>query len=77
MRVERAGGVATACLCSADAEAVPDAGLLISLVEGAEFEREARAVDPLELGWISPTAAETLLVNEEMAQPVQEAASLG
>lgn len=77
MRVERAGGVATACRCNVDAEAVPGADLRISFVRGAEFGRELGAAEPLELGWISPAAAETLLVNDEIAQPVQEAASLG
>ena len=77
MRVERAGGVATACLCRADAEAVPGAGRRISLVKGVELGRGVGEAAPFALGWISPTAAETLFVNEEMAQPVQEAASLG
>ena len=77
MRVESAGGVATAWRCNTDAEAVPGAGLRTSLVKGAEFGRDVGAAVPFELGWISPAAAETLLVNEEMAQPVQEAASLG
>ncbi len=77
MRVERAVGVATACRCNADAEAVPGTGLRTSLVKGAELERDVGAGDTFELFWISPVAAETLLVNEEIAQPVQDAASLG
>ena len=77
MRVESAGGVATAWRCNEDAEAVPGDGFRTSLVRGAEFGRDVGAAALFELGWISPTTVETLLVNEEMAQPVQEAASLG
>jgi hypothetical protein len=44
---------------------------------GAEFDRVVDARVPLESGWISPAVEETLLVNEEMAHPVQEAVSLG
>lgn len=75
MRAEVAGGEMTAWRCRADAEAVPG-GLRDSVVKGAEEGRAGLGV-PLGLVVISPTAAETLLVKEEMAQPVQEAASLG
>ena len=44
---------------------------------GAELGRVAETGVPLELGSISPAAVEILLVNEEIAQPAQEAASLG
>ena len=77
MRVDSAGGVATASRCKADAEAVPGAGLRTSLVKGVGLGRVVGAAAPFAFGWISPTAAETLFVKDEMAHPVQEAASLG
>ena len=78
MRVERAGGVATTWRCTADAEAVPGAGFRAALVDSVEFGRDVgAAAAPLELGWISPAAAGTLFVNDEIAQLVHEAASLG
>lgn len=77
VRVEGAGGTATACLCNADAEAVPETGRRVSLAKGAEFRGDARDGAPFEPGWISPAAAETLFVKEEMAQPAHDAVSLG
>ena len=75
VRAEVAGGEITAWRCRADAEAVLGA-LRDSVVRGADEGRAGLGV-PFGLVDISPTAAETLLVKEEMAQPVQEAASLG
>jgi hypothetical protein len=63
--------VATACRCKAEAEAVPGVRRG-SVVDGAEEGRGG----PLESDVISPAAAETLLVKEEMAQPAHDAASL-
>ena len=77
MRVESAGGDATACRCSADADAVPGVGLRTSLVKGVELGRIVGSAATIALGCISPTAAETLFVKDEMAHPVQEAASFG
>ena len=77
MRAEFAGGEITACRCSVDAEAVPWFGRRPSLVNGTELGRADGFDVPFAVGWISPTAAETLLVKEEIAQPVQDAASLG
>jgi len=77
VRAEAAGGEETACRCSADAEAeaVPAAGRRTSFAVGAEFGRAAGTDVPFEAGCISPAAVETLLVNEEIAQPAQEATS--
>lgn len=75
MRVEVAGGEATACRCSVEADAVMGAGRRISLVAGTELGRAAGVAVPLD--WISPAADETLFVNDEIAQPVHDAASLG
>lgn len=74
VRVDDIGGDATAWRWSADADAVA-AGRRVSLTTGIEAGRGAGA-SPLEVAWISPAADETLLVKEEIAQPVQEAASL-
>lgn len=75
VRADVAGGEATACRWRADADAVP--GGRRGSVTGAEAGRDG-FVAPFEAGdEISPAAAETLLVNEEIAQPVHEAASLG
>lgn len=65
----------TAWRCRADAEAVPGS-LRGSVVKGAE-EGRVGLVGPLGLVVISPTAEETLLVKDEMAQPAHEAASVG
>lgn len=73
VRAEVVGGEATAWRWRADADAVPG-GRRDSDV-GAEEGRVGFAV-ALEAGEISPAAVETLLVKEEMAQPVHEAASL-
>ena len=75
MRADVAGGEMTAWRCRAEAEAVPG-GLRDSVVRGAE-EGRAGLDAAFRSAVISPTAVETLLVKEEMAQPVQEAASLG
>lgn len=75
VRAEVAGGEATACRWRADADAVP--GSLLGSDVGAEAVCGV-FVAPFETDdVISPAAAETLLVNDEMAQPVHEAASLG
>jgi len=58
-----------------DAEAVIGAGRRTSLVAGTELGR-VTCVAAL-LDWISPAVDETLFVNEEMAQPAHDAASLG
>jgi len=77
VRAEVAGGEMTAWRWSAEAEVVPGpGGLRGSVVKGAEDGRAGLA-EPLGLVVISPTAEDTLFVKEEMAQPVQEAASLG
>lgn len=76
VRVETAGGVAIACRWRTDADAVLGARRRTSLVCGAEGGRGAVPLE-MEFDWISPAAEETLFVNEEIAQPVQEAASLG
>jgi len=75
VRAEVAGGEMTAWRCRAEAEAVPRA-FRGSAVRGAEEGRAGPGV-PLALAVISPAAVEILLVKEEMAQPVQDAASLG
>lgn len=77
VRAEVAGGDATACLWRADADAVPGARLGSDV--GAEAGREGLATPFAFAGddEISPAADETLLVNEEIAQPAHEAASLG
>ena len=75
VRVEVAGGEATACRWRFDADAVIGAGRRISLVAGTELGRGAMGV-VVPLDCISPAVEETLFVNEEMAQPVHEAASL-
>ncbi len=79
MRAEVGRGEMTAWRWRAEAEAVPG-GLRGSVLKGAE-EGRAGLAEPLGFGFgfvvISPTAEETLLVKEEMAQPVQDAASLG
>lgn len=77
MRAEFAAGETTICRCNADAEAVPGFGRRGSLVNRRELGRADGFGVPFAVGWMSPVAAETLLVKEEMAQPVQEAASLG
>lgn len=51
-------------------------GRLVSLAAGVEVERGFVGTG-VDVDWISPTAVDTLLVKEEMAQPVHEAASLG
>lgn len=70
-------GEATAWRWRVDAEAVAVmvVGRRISLLAGCELGRILGVVVPLD--WISPAVEETLLVKEEMAQPAQEAASLG
>ena len=49
--------------------------LRVSVVGGTEDGR--RDCDPLVLDCISPDVAETLFVKDDIAHPVQEAASLG
>ncbi len=75
VRAEVAGGEMTAWRWRTDAEAVPGS-FRGSAVRGTD-EGRAGPVTPLALVVISPEAVEILLVKEEMAQPVQEAASLG
>jgi len=76
VRAEVAGGEITAWRWSAEAEAVPGA-FRGSAVRGADADRAgAGAGAPLALAVISPAVVEILLVKEEIAQPVQEAASL-
>ncbi len=75
MRPDAAEGEATACRWRTDAEADPSVRRG-SVGNGAEVGCVAFEV-PFAEDVISPAAAETLLVNEEMAQPAQEAASLG
>ncbi len=74
VRVEVMDGEATAWRWRTDADDVPG-GRRGSDV-GAE-EARVGFVPPLEAGDISPAAVDTLLVKDEMAQPVHEAASLG
>lgn len=77
MRVEVAGGEVTACRWRVDADAVTGFGRRVSFGVGMEFDRGFGGAVPLEDVWISPVAEATLLVNDDIAQPVQEAASLG
>lgn len=72
-------GVATAWRWRADADAVAGAGAgrRESFDRGAELGRVVGVDEPFVADCISPAAAETLFVNEEIAQPVQEDASLG
>ena len=76
MRLDAGGGEVMACLCRADADAVVP-GVLRGSVGGGREEGRGGWEEPLALDWISPAAVESVLVNEEIAQPVQEAASLG
>lgn len=75
VRAEAVGGDATAWRCSADADAVGRAGRRGSLAIVAVFGLGGASL--FDVACISPTAEETLLVKEEIAQPVHEAASLG
>lgn len=75
MRVEAGGGDVMACRWRADAEAEARTGTLTALVSSVGGGRARVLAD--EEGSMSPAAVEILLVNEEMAQPVHDAASLG
>ena len=63
----------TACLCKADAEAVPGVRFA-SLPRGADDDLVVGGV--MEAACISPAAVDILFVNDEIAHPAQEAASL-
>ena len=76
VRVEVGGGDVMAWRWRADAEAEARTGTLTALVSSVGGGR-ARVLADEEDGSMSPAAVEILLVNEEMAQPVQDAASLG
>lgn len=75
MRVDVGGGDVIAWRWSADAEADARTGTLTALVSSVGGGSARVLAD--EEGSMSPAAVEILLVNEEMAQPVQDAASLG
>ena len=70
MRVERGGGEVMVWRWRADAEAVERIGR----VAGFSTAGDGAAVED---GSMSPAAVESLLVKLEIAQPAQEAASLG
>ncbi len=77
VRVEAVGGEVTAWRWRAEADVVVGRRRG-SAMRGAEEERGALAEVPLGAAVvISPWAAESLLVKEEMAHPAHEAASLG
>lgn len=67
----------TACLCKEDVDALAGFVCFCSSTIGVELGLASGTVIPFAAGCISPTAVDTLLVNDEMAHPVQDAASLG
>lgn len=79
VRVEAGGGDVMAWRWSADAEAEARTGTFNVLVSNDGVGRARVLADGVaeDEGSMSPAAVEILLVNEEMAQPVQDAASLG
>lgn len=76
VRVEVGGGDVMAWRWRADAEAEARTGALTGLISNVEGGRARELAGEAE-GSMSPAAVEILLVNEEMAQPVHDAASLG